>query len=75
MKYLIYYLFFILVIFSFAYINSKNDNKEGFTKKLREKMSGFYRPVVRKTRVNIENYKNEAVNKFKNMIGHTFKDH
>jgi len=67
MKYFIYYLLFILIIFSFAYINSKN-NKEGFTKKFREKMRGFYRPVVRKTRVSVESFKNETINRFKNTI-------
>jgi hypothetical protein len=52
----------------FAYINSKNESKEGFTKKFREKMRGFYRPVFRKTRINIENFKNESVNRIKNTI-------
>jgi hypothetical protein len=57
-----------MIIFSFAYINSKNNNKEGFTKKFREKMRGFYRPVIRKSRVSIENFKNETINRFKNTI-------
>ena len=68
MKYLFYYVFFSFLILMFAYINSKNESKEGFTKKFREKMRGFYRPVFRKTRINIENFKNESVNRIKNTI-------
>jgi len=51
MKYLFYYCFFILVILIFAYINSFY-SFESFTPEIR----GFYRPIVRNTRLTAEGF-------------------
>jgi hypothetical protein len=64
MKYLTYYLFFIVVIITFAYFNSLHD-VENFTPKIRE----FYRPYVRNARVFGEGF----YIKHKNYISNLFR--
>ena len=54
MKYLLYICFFALVIIFFAYVNSKP--KESFTPVVR----GFYRPIIRRTRLAAEGFYNKA---------------
>jgi hypothetical protein len=54
MKYLLYYCFFILIIFFFAYINSKPS--EAFTTMI----NGYYRPIIRTTRLAAEGFYNKA---------------
>jgi len=69
MKYLLYYCFLILIILFFAYINSKS--KESFTSVI----NGFYRPIIRHTRLVGEGYNNKItdyVNKTKRNINNFF---
>lgn len=54
MKYLFYYIFFMIIVLFFAYINSRTVPKEPFTPKMRE----LYRPYIRKARVISENFYN-----------------
>jgi len=58
MKYLLCYIFFILIILMFAYINSI-PQQEPFTPKIK----AYYRPIIRKTRVAAESFKNKVTNK------------
>ena len=58
MNYILYYLFSILIIFIFAYINSMHEideKKEGFTPKIRE----TYRPYVRNLRIGTQSLYNK----------------
>ena len=64
MKYLMYYLFFIIIVFVFAYYNSLHD-VENFTPKIRE----MYRPYVRNARIIGE----EFYTKHKNNISNFFR--
>jgi len=69
MKYLLYYCFFILIIFFFAYINSKPN--ESFTPMIR----GYYRPIIRRTRLAAEGFYNNAtdrVNESKRSVNNFF---
>lgn len=63
MKYLTYYLFFIVVIITFAYFNSLHD-VEQFTPKIRE----FYRPYVRSARVFGEGFYTKQKNTISNLF-------
>jgi len=62
MKYLLYNCFLILTILTFAYINSLPTKKtEPFTPEIR----GFYRPIIRRTRIAAEGFyerTNKSVN-------------
>jgi hypothetical protein len=63
MKYLHYYIFFVVVILLFSYINSMH-HPEGFTPAIRQ----FYRPYVRNARVYSEKMYNKYVNPFTNSL-------
>jgi hypothetical protein len=63
MKYILYYLFFILIVFIFAYINSihipdenHDEKKEGFTPAIRK----IYRPHLRNLRIGTEGLYNKS---------------
>ena len=59
MKYILYYLLFIAIIFTFAYINSV-PKKEPFTQNIR----AYYRPIIRRTRLATESFKTKLNNSF-----------
>jgi hypothetical protein len=59
MKYLLHYCFFILIVFVFAYINSR-PKKEPFTSTIR----GIYRPIIRRTRLAAEGFQEEIKKKY-----------
>ena len=59
MKYLLYYLFFIFIIITFAYLNTMSE-KESFTPNIR----AYYRPIVRRTRLATESFKTKVTNSF-----------
>lgn len=59
MKYLLYYLLFIVIVFYFAYINTMSE-KESFTPNIR----AYYRPIVRRTRLATESFKTKLNNSF-----------
>jgi len=59
MKYLLYYLLFIVIVLCFAYINTMSD-KESFTPNIR----AYYRPMVRRTRLATESFKTKVTNTF-----------
>jgi hypothetical protein len=63
MKYLLYYCFFLLIVFMFAYINSI-PKQEAFTSKIR----AYYRPIIRRTRLASENFKNKVTENFTNSL-------
>lgn len=63
MKYLLYYLFFLLITVTFAYFNSLND-VESFTPKIRE----LYRPYLRNARVIGEGFYNQQINNASNLF-------
>ena len=63
MKYLLYYLFFLLITVTFAYFNSLND-VESFTPKIRE----LYRPYLRNARVIGESFYNQQINNTSNLF-------
>jgi hypothetical protein len=63
MQYLIYYCFFSLVVFIFAYFNSLQD-VENFTPKVRE----IYRPYVRNARILGEGFYNKQKNNISNLF-------
>jgi hypothetical protein len=63
MKYLLYYLFFILITITFAYFNSIQD-VESFTPKIRE----LYRPYLRNARVIGEGFYNKQINNASNLF-------
>jgi hypothetical protein len=63
MKYILYYLFFLLIVFIFAYINSihipdenHNEKKEGFTPAIK----ALYRPHLRILRIRTEGFYNKS---------------
>jgi len=65
MKYLIYYIFFILIILTSAYLNVINFKKqEQFTPTIRE----YYRPVVRNVRVTSEGFYNKTSSDISNLF-------
>jgi hypothetical protein len=59
MKYLLYYLLFIVIILCFAYINTL-PQQESFTPNVR----AYYRPIVRRTRLATESFKTKVTNTF-----------
>jgi hypothetical protein len=59
MKYLLYICFFLLIVLFFSYINSKP--KESFISKIR----GFYRPIIRRTRLVGEGFSDQIQNQIK----------
>lgn len=59
MKYLLYYLLFIVIVLCFAYINTMSE-KESFTSNIR----AYYRPMVRRTRLATESFKTKLNNSF-----------
>jgi len=59
MKYILYYFLFIAIVITFAYINSI-PKKEPFTPNIR----GYYRPIIRNTRLAAESFKTKATNSF-----------
>ena len=59
MKYLLYYLLFIVIILSFAYINTI-PQQESFTPNVR----AYYRPIIRRTRLATESFKTKVTNTF-----------
>ena len=63
MKYLMYYLFFIIIVVIFAYVNSLQD-VEPFTPKIRE----LYRPYVRNARIIGEGFYNKQQNNISNLF-------
>lgn len=63
MKYIIYYLFFLLITVTFAYFNSLHE-VENFTPKIRE----FYRPYLRNVRVISEGFYNKQKNYVSNLF-------
>jgi len=63
MKYFIYYLFFILIVIFFAYINSL-PSAEPFTPHIR----GLYRPIVRNTRIIGEGFYNRSSSTISNLF-------
>lgn len=62
MKYLLYIFFFLLIVIFFAYINSKP--KESFTPKIR----GFYRPIIRRTRLAAEGFYTQTTNQINDFL-------
>ena len=57
MKYLLYICFFLLIVLIFSYINTiTSSQKENFTPNIR----GFYRPIIRRTRLAAEGFYNKA---------------
>jgi len=56
MKYLLYICFFLLIVVIFSYVNTIISKKESFTPKIR----GFYRPIIRRTRLAAEGFYNNA---------------
>ena len=63
MKYLMYYLFFIVIVVIFAYFNSLQ-YIEPFTPKIRE----LYRPYVRNARIIGEGFYNKQQNNISNLF-------
>lgn len=63
MKYLIYYLFFIIIVVVFAYFNSLHD-VENFTPKIRE----LYRPYIRNARIIGEGFYIQHKNNISNIF-------
>jgi len=63
MKYLMYYLFFIIIVVVFAYFNSLHD-VENFTPKIRE----LYRPYVRNARIIGEGFYTQHKNNISNIF-------
>ena len=59
MKYLLYICFFLLIVLFFSYINTKP--KESFIPKIR----GFYRPIIRRTRLAAEGFSDQIQNQIK----------
>jgi hypothetical protein len=59
MKYLLYYLLFIVIVLCFAYINTMSE-KESFTPNIR----AYYRPMARRTRLATESFKTKVTNTF-----------
>ena len=59
MKYILYYLLFVVIILIFAYINSQH-KKEQFTPNIR----GYVRPIIRDTRLATESFKTSLSNSF-----------
>jgi len=68
MKYLLYYFVFSLIVIAFAYFNSVHNNKESFTPNFKRKMKQTINPFVRDTRIGLEKFKNNSVNKLSNII-------
>jgi hypothetical protein len=58
-----YYLFFIIIVVIFAYVNSLQD-VEPFTPKIRE----LYRPYVRNARIIGEGFYNKQQNNISNLF-------
>jgi len=56
MKYLLYICFFLLIVLIFSYINTITSQKETFTPNIR----GFYRPIIRRTRLAAEGFYDKA---------------
>lgn len=63
MKYLFYYLFFIAIVLVFAYINSM-PTQEPFTDGVR----AYYRPIVRRSRLALESFQEQASNQYNETI-------
>jgi len=61
MKYLLYNIFFILIVLIFAYINSI-PKKEPFTPRINSKINAYYRPLIRRTRLATESFKDGIKN-------------
>lgn len=64
MKYLYYYFLFMLIVILFAYINSYPSKKEPFTPVVR----GFYRPIIRKTRLVAEGFYDKTKKNMDNLF-------
>lgn len=62
---LLYYVFLILIIISFSYVNSQYETIENFTPIL----TSYYRPVLRNARVAAENFQSKT----KERINETFE--
>jgi len=63
MKYLMYYIFFIIIIIAFAYFNSLHD-AEGFTPTIRE----MYRPYTRHARIRGTDFYNRQIKRLANLL-------
>lgn len=63
MKYFIYYLFFIIIVVFFAYVNSL-PYEEPFTPAIR----GLYRPFIRNTRIVGEGFYNKTSSNISNLF-------
>jgi len=65
MKYLFYYIFFIIIVFIFAYVNSMTPPKEeAFTPKMRE----LYRPYIRNVKHISEGFYNSQKQNVSNLF-------